>query len=65
MTIIHVINTKKILALQNMENFSETSLDGLPQVFNVLENEMSFICHRPYMLNEENKIGNIVKLSFL
>ena len=35
----------------------KTSLDELPQIFNVLKNEMSFIGPRPYMLDEENKIG--------
>jgi len=35
----------------------KTSLDELPQIFNVLKNEMSFIGPRPYMLEEESKIG--------
>jgi len=35
----------------------KTSLDELPQIFNVLKNEMSFIGPRPYMLDEDNKIG--------
>ena len=33
-----------------------TSLDELPQIFNVFKQEMSFIGPRPYMLNEESAI---------
>ncbi|MBA1420493.1 MAG: sugar transferase [Epsilonproteobacteria bacterium] len=36
----------------------KTSLDELPQIFNVLKNEMSFIGPRPYMIEEESKIGD-------
>lgn len=34
-----------------------TSLDELPQIFNIFKNEMSFIGPRPYMLNEKEKIN--------
>ncbi len=37
-----------------------TSLDELPQIFNIFKNEMSFIGPRPYMVNEKSKIGESV-----
>jgi undecaprenyl-phosphate galactose phosphotransferase len=40
----------------------KTSLDEVPQIINVLNGEMSLIGPRPYMLNEEEKIGNSIDM---
>lgn len=40
----------------------KTSLDELPQIFNVLQREMSLIGPRPYMREEREKIGEKLSL---
>ncbi len=42
------------------DTLRRTSLDELPQIFNIFKNEMSFIGPRPYMLNEKEEIGENV-----
>ena len=48
-------NDPRVTTLGHM--LRKTSLDELPQLWNVFKNEMSFIGPRPYMIEESKKIG--------
>ena len=61
-------NTRKITNDPRITNIGKflrfTSLDELPQIFNVLKGEMSFIGPRPIVKSEIKKYGNNFEKAF-